>query len=594
MPYCIDILNTTDNVTWFKVAELHETECTVKVSRTLNTDWTISISYTPPSDDSVESKVQYFAPSGRTDKKSIRLRVRNMSDAAEYETFTVIGTVKSRNGAPNYTITGEHVSVTAMSRKLITSAYDFQNVTADYALGVLLSVYACGFAKGVVAPTTKISVYIAWESLLSAVQKILTACAGEYDIDEVNGLLNVSYELGSMKYIHIRPEKNLKSISCQAYQNDIVNVLYGVGGGTPVPTMASARHVVASILGQVVSVNHAKLVPEDDSWNTNFKAKFVTGALAGQSFVISDSIHIPGFMDSLVLTGTLTGAAAGDKIVITDLAGSEVPFLRAGTSISANGQSEAQYTNSKYSNAVNIVKTPFLDGPYTSGLCVDWTKEGLPTLSENTTVAYIQYGSKSQKVVCSGSGQGISQTVAVSATKKYRIKVNVFLEAANPAATLAIYANTNLLIDMQVSDTVTGKWILAEAYGSAGSSSVAIKILQGGSVATTFYVDAVQISECESEDITQNFTPNCEQLDLWFEAFDKLATIKDARVEYKCNFVDLHKQSPLDYPYEKINLGDTVIISDDELGISGASARIKQMNYDPFNPDQTEHIVSNL
>jgi hypothetical protein len=600
MSYVVEILNTSDNATWTKVAQLGAGECTCKVNRRINEDWVIDLTYSVPPLGQGMDKSAYLI------SWNARLRVSSLDDSTDVQTFLVTKTSiqKSVGGTMSLSVTGLHVAIVSMQNKVIDAEYDFQNMTPLQILTVLLANHSWGWCSVVASSITeKLSLKIGWETVASALQKTLDACRGEVDFTESSTTMTI-YPVDGMgsalKYIHIRPERNMKALSLQKYCRDAVNKVFGVGGGNPAATIAGARHPAYSVVGQVVTVDHAKLVPENDSWN-GYKAKFATGMLAGSSFAVADCAH-GAVRDTLTLTGTLTGAAAGDKIVITDSSGVEVDYLRAGASIASYGQIEAVYLNSEHGNAVNLVEKPFLDDAYTGGLCAGWTKNGSPTCSENTNAAYIQYSAKSQKVIGAADGDGVYQEVAgLTAGKYYRIKANIWLEGSTPASAINVYLGTDDAIPVsssEIESEAAGRWVSIDVYGIMDASyfsggTVRISIVQIGAQAATFYVDAIQISECPTE-IGQNLTANCESLDLWKEVFDYLVQRKEPLIEYKCNFVDLNRIDPLSYPNERINLGDTVLVTDRDLGISGVSARVNEVSIDPFRPELTEHTVSNI
>jgi hypothetical protein len=483
---------------------------------------------------------------------------------------------------------------------MISAEYDFQNQTAAQILSVLEANHSPdGWSSaGLVDPPALLSLSIGWETFASAFQKVIDACQGEVDFDEANKYIYI-YEKGGLgsavKYIHIKPDRNQRSVSLQRYSRDLINKVYGVGGDTPRCTIAGARHIVYSVVGQVVTVDHNKLVPENDSWNT-YKIRFATGALAGSSFVISDCAHGTA-RDTLTLTGSLVGAAAGDKIVITDSLNNDVDHIRAGASISSYGIVEAAYINADKRDIINLVEYPFLDGAYSSGVCAGWIKNGAPTYSENTNRYYIQNGSKSQKVIGGADADGIYQNISgLTIGEYYRIKVNLYLDGSTPVSKINVYLGTAPAVPLYTDDIeseATGRWVSFDWWGQAGATTTRITILQSGAQSATFYVDAVQIALCPV-DSAQNFTSNCEQLDLWKEVFDYLIERKDPLVEYKCNFIDLNRMNPVAFLDEKINLGDTVLITDTDLGLSEASARVREIGVDVFRPELTEHTVSNI
>jgi hypothetical protein len=597
MSYVIEIYNTANNSTWTKVAQLHDSECTCRIHRKMNEDWSIEISYIVPLSWQGTDKSSYLL------SWNAKARVLNLDDSTDYQTFFLRQPIisKSTSGQTTVTVTGLHVALVTMQNVVIDTQYDFQNMDVLQIMFVLEVAHPIGawLYGGSVASTTKLSLLIGWESWASAFQKIVTACRGEVDFSESDNTIYI-YDYGTMgsatKYINIRAERNLKSISMQKYNRNVVTKMYGIGGYSPVCTIAGARHVIYSIDGQNVTIDHNKLVPENGSWNSNF-ALFKTGALAGTAFGILDSSH-GAIRDVLTLTGKTTSLVAGDKLVIQDISNIDVNYIRAGTAIASYGTIEDVYQNTEHGNAVNLVETPFLDGTYTGGLCANWTKNGTPTCTENTNTTYIQYGSKSQKIVGGADADGLYQNISgLEIGKYYRIKANVYLEGSTPVSKINLYIGSTAAVpvadDIESDAAGTGKWVSFEWWGEATATTTRLTVLQSGSQSATFYVDAVQIAECP-EDISQNYTANCESLDLWKETFDKLIANKDPLIEYKCNFVDLNKMNKLDYPYEEINLGDTVTITDADIGINAVSARVKEINYDPFHPELTEHIVSNI
>lgn len=568
----IELLDSTGA----KVAQLDCGECSASTSRVLNGSWTIDIKYPVPPDGIGENKSAYLTA------WQYRARVRDLN-ASTYQTFTLTKTTekKSSNGSVEISASGEHRVIMEFNEKLITGHLTFVNQTPTQILTRILT-YASGWSCGTVGPTNLVSLDLSWESVMSGINKLLAICGGEWNPDEVNSEVDISSALGTSNYVHVRQGINLESLQRTKYMRNAVNKMYGVGDGAT--SIAGARHVVSGYVsgtGVLTAVGN-KIVPENDSWNTAYRVKFASGTEAGNSFVITDCVH--GATSDTLTISTGRTIAAGDKFFIETTAGVAVNFIRAGVSITSIGTIEGANVNTSRSDAANLVATPALDGTYTAGLCQDWTKEGAPTVSENTTLDYLQFGAKSQKIIATADAQGISQSVAVTSGLYYLISAWVYISSGT--------------VKLQVSDgvttwtskkTTTG-WQRFNILERAGSATLTVKILQDGAPATTFYMDAVMVVASVS---IINFTGNADNKSLWDETFDALMLVKDPSVEYECNFIDLYKISPLDYPFMEISLGDYVIVTDDELGIAALSLRVDKVNADVFRPEFTKYTVTN-
>jgi hypothetical protein len=593
MSFIVEILNTSDNSTWIKAGQLGSSECTCSVYEKINEDYSIALNYVIPPDGQGFDKSEYLL------SINARLRLVDLSGQYESKTFHIEKHSFQRNqsGQLLLNVTGTYIAFVAMRNQVIDAQYDFQNMTASEIFEILETNHSAdGWEVGVCSWTLPLSLFIGWETYLSAFQKIIKAAGAEFEFIETSKNITVYAQRGDeYKNIIIRPDRNLKSISLQKYSRDVVNHVFGVGGKEPAITIAGSRHPVYSVVGQVVTLDHNKCVAENDSLNTEYKIKFVTGALAGSLFTITDCVHGAN-RDTLTVSGDISTAATGDKIVITDLSGVEVNYIHSAASIAIHDRIKSVYQNTQYGDTVNLIEKAFLDGSYSDGLCEGWTKYGSPTCSENTDRTYIQYGSKSQKIIGVDQYDGIYQNISgLTVGKYYRIRANIYLEGSDPVSKINIYLGTAspvAIYPSAIESDATGKWVSFDWWGQAGAETTRITVCQDGDQAATFYVDAVQFAECAVNE-NQNYTSNCEQLDLWKETFDQLARSKDVLVEYQCNFIDLNKMDRIKYPYDKINLGDGVLISDNRLGIVNMPARVKELKFDPFHPESTEHTVSN-
>lgn len=582
--YALELLNKTGT----KVAQLMQDECSVKVKRVINGEWSININYTVNANN---DKMEFF------NLRKVKARIVNLKNIADYTTFILNkpNLQKSANGSIVLSVDGLHESIDSMKTEVVAGVFDFQSEHPALVLAKILSFstkYTLGTYPAIMTP---VSIKLSWETVLSSLQRLLELSGAEYSVNEVAGTLSIYTALGATnKYIHIRPGRNLKSIKMVRYEDSITNKMHGIGGGDYPATIAGARHRVQSLVGNLISVEHNKLVPENDTWNT-YKIKVETGTLAGQFFTITDSTHNTTY-DSVLCSGTLTGLIAGDCISICNSNNSYVNYIIANNSVVTNGLQADVYKNTKYSNTINEVKTATLDGVYTAGLCQDYTKFGTPTVSKNTNVAFIKYGSASQRAQSTADGQGVYQSVRAAIGEYYVVKAYIYIVSGTVRLRIVMGSKVYQLTPIgATSDPVITGWQTFEAKVKSIDDDVILSIEQDGSGTAEFYIDAMQLSETNLVDgdlEDRKFIKISEQTELWFETFDKLMKQKDPKVEYQANFLDLNKISPLDYPFEQIDIGDTVLITDKDIGVDAIPARITQVNYDAFRPELTEHTIT--
>ena len=80
---------------------------------------------------------------------------------------------------------------------------------------------------------------------------------------------------------------------------------------------------------------------------------------------------------------------------------------------------------------------------------------------------------------------------------------------------------------------------------------------------------------------------------LWDEGFDTLQENKAPKTKYVINALDLYEMDPDAFQYDKIEVGDTILVQDDELGID-ISARVQSKKVDLLEPWKTEYEIDNF
>lgn len=553
------------------VALLDETECEATVTRKINSDWSISLTYKEPRNG---SKAEYF-------QEDYRLYVVDADDFDDYHDFIITDIQKQRTagGAATYVVSGQHHSIITMSREIIAGFYEFRGETPTNILAIIMGFSA--YSAGAVTPAAKVDLTIGYETVLSALQKLIKVTNAYYDVTESPRTVLIKTALGSNKFVRIQADTNLRSLSLVNHTAEVRNRVYGVGGGQPPVTIGGAPHTVLAIQGAGVQIKCSdnKVVPTNDVYNTNYSVKFLTGALAGNAYQITDCSHASDY-DLITVASSVASAAKWDLFKIITTAGVEVESIFSGA-----GNKHTVYQNSQWQDIVNYLKVPALDGTYSSGLCEEWTKEGSPTVSENTTATYIKYGQKSQRVQTTSNAEGVKQTIASDKSNEtWSFVANVYL--ATGSVMLALQAGTTGYV---IAATTTGQWATLKLENILVSGASVTVYILSATATSDFYVDSVQASVSKE---VQRFANPSDKKSLWNETFDKHAEVSTGRVTYQAQFADLYRISPANYPFYEVALGDTVRVLDEGLAIDEALMVVEQR--DPiFRPEKMESIISN-
>lgn len=582
MGYHIDVFNSWDpyyiNVRE-KVTQLMPGECDVSIHQKINGEYMLRLFYPKPVHSWQEDKTSLLTPYVR------EIRLIDEDDSSAYRSFAKVEgkTTHNEDGAMGYEMLCEHVSIHVLNSEILATEFDFIEASVSDAITSILS-YANWFMPGTIDTDKKVTLKVGYETLMSAIMKVVKASATEYVCFEPN-YIDVYDRVGddaTTKQIMIREGLNLKGVELTKFSGKIVNVMYGVGGGYPASTIAGARHVVLTDVGDganTIGVDHNQLLVEDNCLSSH-KCEVLTGSAAG-SYTITTAYRGDDGRDTINVTPAPTGIADGDKIEIRGTSNEPLVALWCTRSVNDYGYRYGVYKNQKYRGVINLVESSALDDTYSSGRCANWSLAGTPTLSENTNTDYITYGSSSQRVQGAADGDGISQDISTTSGDVYRLLVWVYITSGTVKVTIGSY-------DLP-SKSGSG-WQRFEFVGVASGSSTTISITQDGAGSSDFYIDAVMFAEGED---SKSFVKNCDQLELWKKTCEVARTKLDPTIEYICSFVDLNDQYPELYPDEKINIGDTVLITDENIGIENVELRVKEVTFYPFSPEKTIYRVNN-
>ena len=110
MSYILELLDRTGN----KVAQLMSNECSVKIRRTINSEWSIAINYPIPPEGQGIDKSEYF------NLWKVRARIINTENLNDKTTFVLQKPeLDSSSGRVELVITGEHLCIDIMSSEVV-------------------------------------------------------------------------------------------------------------------------------------------------------------------------------------------------------------------------------------------------------------------------------------------------------------------------------------------------------------------------------------------------------------------------------------------------------------------------------------------
>lgn len=293
--------------------------------------------------------------------------------------------------------------------------YDLGKMIYDYSGGLiqqtptthLTAILAgTGWSVGTVTPTSLITVYYDYDSVLAALDKLRIAAVEA----------GITYDLGfrtKPNYVDLKLVGNQSSTATIEYKKNLKNLefeqsipeatrIFAVGGagdkGTAM-TLENHTHRVTGISSNVLTMDSPKVLANNDDWN-DYDVINIDSSLQAN---IDDSENASPY-DKLTATFIPGSIAVGNRLRIQeDGAGTNtgVKYIRDKTTVDLYGNRDMVYRDETFEDIINLTGpyvSSALSGTYSSGLCEGWTKIGSPTVSENTDAAYIINGSKSQHV----------------------------------------------------------------------------------------------------------------------------------------------------------------------------------------------------
>ena len=457
------------------------------------------------------------------------------------------------------------------------------------------------FSVGTISPATKLDVIFSYNSVLDLLDDVRERLGSDLIVNNDKTVSIMTR--GSTRDARIRYARNLKGIRRNIDTRELFNVVYPVGGGEPpadiggdtVLDTEAAEHIVSAISAATIS-SHARLVPSNDSWNNYYMevTRALGSATVGARRLITDSIA----GSQVVITSAFSGLTVGDYFkIVADASGSDIKYIRDAGSIGSYGTLESTHLKSSIVESRNLLINSDFSGNYSSGIADSWSVVTLGAafpVTGNTNSNFIKYGSKSQLLHEADPGEGIKQSITLEIDSIYSLYVWIY----------AVTGNVKLELHDGVADqpsssgktaqsSVNGVWtqLMVEGITAQGTGGI-VKILSN-TIDSDFYIDSVMLEKSSRISVPNEFYPISGARKLWDEGFDALQANKTPRSKYAVSAIDLFEADPDSYPYDKLEVGDTITLQDDELGID-ITARIQSKRWNVLEPWDAEFEIDNF
>ena len=521
------------------------------------------------------------------------IRVINLDDGS-YEPFRIRQKrdVRDESGVVTGQIECEHIKYDMLG-EIYAKWTPFVNGDPSTILSEILGVSS--FSVGTISSAAKVDIELKFSPVLELVEDLRESL--DTDMTVSNDKTVSIKKRGSSSNAKIRYTRNLTGIRKNIDIRDLFNVVYPVGGGEPpvdiggddVLGVEGAEHILTAISGATLSA-HNRLVPSNDSWNNYYVelTRAISSATVGARRLITDSIA----GSQVVVTTAFSGLTVGDHFkIVADSAGTDIKHIRDAGSIGSYGTIESIFHETSIVEARNLLFNPDFSGIFVSGLAENWsaiTIGGNFPISSNTNPDFVRYGTKSQKIVDADAGEGIKQSITLVTNYVYSLYVWVYVSSSKVKLELYDGVTDQPSAAGKTAETSqTGVWtqLMLDGIAAQGVNG-SVKILSN-SASSDFYVDSVMLEKAGRLSVPNEFYPISGARLLWDRGFDALQSNKDPKSKYKVSILDLFEADPDGYPYDRLEVGDTIRLQDDELGID-VQARIKSKRWNVLEPWDAE------
>lgn len=360
------------------------------------------------------------------------------------------------------------------------------------------------WSVGTVTPTSTITVGYDYDTVLGALDKVRQAAVEA----------GVTYDLGFRTkpyYVDLKLVGNQSSTATIEYKKNLKNLeyeqsipeatrIFALGGpgtsGVPM-TLQNHTHIITGISSGVLTLDSPRIAGGNDDWNSYDVmnvATLVQDAITDtETTTPYDKITVgnPGFFST------------GARVRIQESGGSTdsgVLYIRDKATIDLYGNRDMVFRDETYEDVFNLVgpyASSALSGTYTTGLCEGWTKIGSPTVAENTNVAYVINGSKSQKVTVAAfsttpSAPALTEQPTLAGEVNGDVNYKIAWVTADGEGPLSVAAGgifpANYAVKIDMSQAAPGGLVTAwRIYRTKNGGSTYYLITELLTSTTTFY-----------------------------------------------------------------------------------------------------------
>lgn len=553
---------------------------------------------------------------------AVRKVLRVVQNATAYDEWRIVDRTIDRNLGTITLTCASMVSSDVSEGALVSRTdadgvvlYDFESVgltpTEHINTWVLPALAAAGFGwitLGTITPTDELDLIFSWDTPLEVLLRIAAATKMELDISR-NG--TTGYKINIVAKVNaaaaqadLRFDKNTVNVIRDEDTIEMATRVFPKGAansGENHATMARAMWEVGLISGDLVALvdpaGGEGPIQFDDQLNGAYLRK-VNGTLVDvlDSFAIAPA--------HTVQLASVAGITVGDLIQFrANSTGTDLTSLTNPVTVDPNlyGEKVAILDLPTISGANNVIPNPFMRA-FTGSLPAGWTAVGSPTLTHQTAPPYTALGDGSIKVSATADGQGVKSpagAVYPTAANPYGSgyarawvvsgRIRVELVITTPGGAVIFPASTQAV----ASNTVVGQWVDLGATGAdlyaLGATAVAVRVVQNGSTAAVFYVDAAQATAINYH---EQLVEGSGGTRLWQAANEMLRTRSVPIITYTVPLVDLEALDPVLWSESALVVGGPVRVRDDVIGVDFVS-RILEVRRDYEDPSKTAIIISN-
>lgn len=477
---------------------------------------------------------------------------------------------------------------------------------------ILPALAAAGFgwiARGTVTPTQRVDMTFAWDTPLAALLRLATATTSELDIRR-NGDAGYFIDLvarvnAAAQTADIRVDKNLVNVTSDESALEQATRVFPRGAAQDElqASMARATWLVTNVVGSVVTLADPAGGKGPIQYDNQLCSVNQTAYLRKPNGTLTQ-VTSSSATNQTVTVASATAIAIGDMIQFrANATGHDLVFLENPAAATAYGVKAGVKDVADVPGTNNLVKNSVMRlwPGSSSAPPTNWTAVGAPTIDRQTAAPFTAIGGNSIKVTSTADGQGvISDAVPIfpSALAPYLSGfAKLWVASGNARVELVISTPSGTKVFPMLPDvasaSVLGQWadVGASGYDANGvaATTAQIRVVQNGTTASVFYIDAAQITESGTQ---QPFFEGSGGTRLWQEANEALRVRSNPLASYSVPLVDLETVDPVVWSESALILGADAHIIDAALGLD-IFTRIVAINRDYLNPQGTSITLSN-